>query len=150
MTREGKSFFQRILLPLDGSASSLKAADYALALARQQGCGIVALHVVDEQVAEEMARFADRPLEAILEQMRRSGIGYLEALQRRCGGTGRVVRTEVRVGNPHQVILEVAASEGADLIVMGKVGRRGPRRVLIGSVTERVIEQSSRPVLVVK
>jgi nucleotide-binding universal stress UspA family protein len=51
---------------------------------------------------------------------------------------------------PYRVILALAAELGADLIVMGTVGRKGPRRVLVGSVTERVIEQSPVPVLVVK
>ena len=51
---------------------------------------------------------------------------------------------------PHRVLLQMAAELEADLIVMGTVGRRGPRRVLIGSVTERVIVHSPIPVLVVK
>ncbi len=57
---------------------------------------------------------------------------------------------EVREGEPYQEIVALADEIGVDLIVMGHVGRRGPRRILIGSVTERVIEFAHCPVLVVK
>jgi nucleotide-binding universal stress UspA family protein len=48
------------------------------------------------------------------------------------------------------VLLDLAAKERVDLVVMGTVGRRGPRRRLIGSVPQRVIDASEAPVLVVK
>jgi len=58
--------------------------------------------------------------------------------------------TVVEEGTPHRVIVEVAEREGVDLILIGKVGRRGPRRILIGSVTERVIAAAKCPVLVIR
>ena len=52
-------------------------------------------------------------------------------------------------GDPCAVICDTAGAQDVDLIVMGKIGRRGARRILMGSVTRRVIESSDRPVLVV-
>jgi nucleotide-binding universal stress UspA family protein len=53
-------------------------------------------------------------------------------------------------GEPHDQIVFFAKSKGIDMIVMGTYGRRGTKRILIGSVTERVIEYAPCPVLVVK
>ncbi len=143
-------FFLHMLVPVDGSESSRKAADFAVRLAFCEKCEVAAVHVVDEQIAEEMARFSEAPLEVVVEKMKKSGAAYLEDVRKRGEEEGVQVTGEVRVGVPHQVVLALAAEKGADLIVMGKVGRKGPRRVLIGSVTERVIEHSPVPVLVVK
>jgi len=54
-----------------------------------------------------------------------------------------------RQGTPFDVILDVAKSEGCDLIVIGTHGRRGVARVLLGSVAERVVRLSPVPVLTV-
>ena len=150
MTMSPDAFFKRLLIPVDGSKSSLKAARFGLRLAAHENCEVIAVHVIDEENAADLALYSDRPVEEILERMRRGGESYLEEIQEiarrhrvRCAG-------EVRVGIPHRAILVVAEERDADLIVMGTVGRKGPRRVLIGSVTERVIEQSTVPVLVVK
>jgi nucleotide-binding universal stress UspA family protein len=59
-------------------------------------------------------------------------------------------RRIVRHGTPYSEIEDLAREQNIDLIVMGQVGHRGPRRILIGSVTERVIEYAPCPVLVVK
>ena len=142
--------FLRMLVPVDGSQSSEKAARYALRLAFCEQCEVVAIHVVDEETAADYAQYSDRPLAAILEQMQRTAESYIEDVGRWGEEAGVKVRGEVRVGMPHRVIPALAAEIGADLIVMGTVGRKGPRRVLLGSVTERVIEQSPVPVLVVK
>ena len=145
-----EKLFKRALVPLDGSESSEKAARFALHMAGLEGCELVAVHVVDEEMALELARYADRPVEVILERMKRSGQGYLDDLRRSAEKKGVEIRGEILVGVPHRRILAMAAEEHADLIVMGTVGRKGPRRVLIGSVTERVVEHSPVPVLVVK
>ncbi len=57
---------------------------------------------------------------------------------------------EVRHGQPHEVILDAAMEKHADLIVMGSHGRTGLERVLLGSVSERVIDAASTPVLVAR
>lgn len=146
----GELVFRRLLIPVDGSDSSLKAARFALRLARREGGTVIAVHVVDEENASDLARYADCPLEEIVARMEKSGAGYLDTVREWARSQGVPLTTEVRVGVPHRVLLEMAIEAGADLIVMGTVGRRGPRRVLVGSVTERVIAHSPVPVLVVK
>jgi nucleotide-binding universal stress UspA family protein len=55
----------------------------------------------------------------------------------------------IRDGEPRSEIESLACQLGVDLIVMGRVGQRGPRRILIGSVTERALEYAPCPVLIV-
>jgi len=142
--------FRRLLVPVDGSDSSLQAARYALRLAHREGSSVVAVHVVDAENAADLSLYADSPEEEILARMEISGQGYLDTVRDWARAQGVPLSCEVRIGVPHRVLLEMAAETGADLIVMGTVGRRGPRRVLVGSVTERVIAHSPVPVLVVK
>jgi nucleotide-binding universal stress UspA family protein len=142
--------FHRILMPVDGSRSSAKAVRFALRLACQQGCEVIALHVVDEEMAGDMARYTGRKKAEILERMQRSGEGIVAEVRRLAQDEGAQVKAVAEVGVPYRVIIARTREEQADLIVMGTVGRKGPRRVLIGSVTERVIEYSPVPVLVVK
>jgi len=145
-----ESLFSRLLIPVDGSKSSLKAARFALRLALRDNCEVVAVHVIDEENVDDLARYADRPVEEIRERMLSCGERYIEEVRELARRQGVRLVTEIRVGVPHRALLALVTEFDADLIVMGTVGRKGPRRVLIGSVTERVIEQSPVPVLVVK
>jgi len=65
-------------------------------------------------------------------------------------GNGVSVKVDVRVGRPDEAIVASARENGADLIVMGSHGRTGLDRLLVGSVSERVIGGSESPVMVVK
>ncbi len=147
---EQECIFNRLLIPVDGSKGSLKAARFALRLALRDSCEVVAVHVVDEENVEDLARYADRPVEEIRERMLSCGERYVEEVRELARRQGVRLVGEIRVGIPHRTLLALVAEVDADLIVMGTVGRKGPRRVLIGSVTERVIEQSPVPVLVVR
>jgi nucleotide-binding universal stress UspA family protein len=60
------------------------------------------------------------------------------------------VDIDVRVGRPEEAIVESAKDHGADLIIMGSHGKTGLERLLVGSVSERVIGSAECPVLVVK
>lgn len=64
--------------------------------------------------------------------------------------TGLDVVTSVEYGIPHEVILEYCTDEGIDMVVMGTKGRTGLDRVLVGSVTERVVRMADVPVVTVR
>ena len=63
---------------------------------------------------------------------------------------GSTVRTIVRTGSAHEEIVNLATDERAELVVMGTHGRTGLNRVLLGSVTDRVIRFAPCPVLTVR
>jgi nucleotide-binding universal stress UspA family protein len=142
--------YKHILLPVDGSELSLRAADAGIALARQLGARVHALHVVvplpampflNEVIVTSDAEYADSAEEA--------GARYLAAVRERADAAGVPCQGSLETDpRPHHAIVEVARREGCDLIVMGSHGWRGLDRLLLGSEAQRVILDSGVPVLV--
>jgi nucleotide-binding universal stress UspA family protein len=81
--------------------------------------------------------------------MEGSARAFLEDMSLEISQSGVLVSITIKEGAPHEVIIDEAVSWGADLIVMGKLGKRGVSRILLGSVAERVIEFANLPVLLV-
>ena len=140
----------RILVPIDGSEFSRYAAEYAVRIAQAYASEIIFLHVVDDQIAGELARWEPQDGEAhARERLVEQGHAYLRDVARIAAERGVAHQVAVTEGDPCAVICDSAAAYAADLIVMGKIGRRGARRILVGSITRRVIEFTALPVLVV-
>ena len=138
----------RILIARDFSSVSERALRYAFDLAARTGAD---LHVLHAEVLHEGGEDPDRPaptdgLDAIrrelADQERSPGADALDAVS-----VHGAVERDVAAG---PAILNYADEHGIDLITMGTHGRRGARRVLIGSVAEEVVRQSDRPVLTVR
>jgi len=142
--------YKHLLLPIDGSELSLRAADAGIALARQLGARVHALHVVvplpavpflNEIIATSDAEYADSAETA--------GARYLAIVRERADAAGVPCRSSLETDpQPHRSIIRVAQREGCDLIVMGSHGWRGLDRLLMGSETQRVILEAGLPVLV--
>ncbi|NLI33453.1 MAG: universal stress protein [Deltaproteobacteria bacterium] len=143
--------FEKILVPVDGSRHSLNAVCLAARLSQIHGSELRIFHVIDETILDQLVRFSDKERETVRDELKNSAHAFLSDM--RCEAQlGVVTASEIiiREGIPHEVILHEAASWGADLIVIGKLGRRGIAHILLGSVAERVIEFSDVPVLTVK
>jgi nucleotide-binding universal stress UspA family protein len=145
------SLFSKILAPADGSRHSLNAVCLAARMARVHGAELKIVHVIDGLLLDQLTKFAARDRATVHEEMMRNAQAFLDDMR---GEATRETACDpeivVRDGAPHEIILDEAASWGADLIVMGKLGRRGISHILLGSVAERVIEFAEIPVLVVK
>jgi nucleotide-binding universal stress UspA family protein len=139
----------KILVPIDGSAGSLAAHRLALDLAATYRGELILLYVVDASVLAELSRLSGKERPHILKEMEDSGRGVLTTLAREAQKRGVASNIDLQQGMPDEIILQEAGRQGVDLIVMGKIGRKGHRRSLLGSVTERVLEASDLPVLVV-
>lgn len=133
-----------ILVATDGSKYSESASDRAIGLAKSYGATLGGVSVVD--VTEEFLTEAP----AIVEKLIKDAKSALEAVSKKSDAAGVKVKTFVREGEAFRVITELAAELGANLIVMGSHGRKGLSRLLMGSVTEKVIGHSTCPVLVVR
>jgi nucleotide-binding universal stress UspA family protein len=144
------ALFEKILVPVDGSRYSLNAVCLAARLARVHGSELRIFHVIDESLLDQLARFSEKKKEAVREELKNTARAFLGDM--RCEAHREIVTTTeliIREGVPHEVILEEASSWGADLIVLGKLGRRGVAHILLGSVAQRVIDFAEVPVLVV-
>jgi len=140
----------RILVPVDGSEYARLAAEYAVRLAKSDSAEVHFLCVVDEQITAEFAEQAalDGEEKARARSLEQGRVCLLD-VARLAEERGVSHREDLSEGDPCVVICETAAREDTDLVVMGKLGRHGARRILMGSMTRRVIESIDRPVLVV-
>jgi nucleotide-binding universal stress UspA family protein len=146
--------YQRILVAVDGGKSSDLAIDQAIALAKViAGAEVRALFVADDsdvffdvsnmdpsQIMAEIIEFGQAALEAAATKLREAGVAATTRLAERPVSPGRISET----------IVAEAAQWQADVIVMGTHGRRGVRRLVMGSVSEGVISQATLPVLLVR
>lgn len=147
---EERSPFTHILVPTDGSETSINAGRLAIQIAATHSVSITFVYVVDSAIADEIAGATSKTAETIHRELEDKGRRYLDYLSRLAQDRGLQADQVVRHGIPHSEIADLAREQGVDLIVIGQVGRHGPRRILIGSVAERVIEYAPCPVLVVK
>jgi len=144
--------YRRLLVPLDDSPTAQRGLAEALALARELRSTLVLLHVVElVPVMPEVA--TAEAWEAIREGMKASGQRVLEeaAKQARAAGVAcETVLNDLDARRPADAIVDQAAVQRCDLIVMGTHGRRGFGRALLGSDAELVLRQSNVPVLLVR
>jgi nucleotide-binding universal stress UspA family protein len=147
---ETQTLFHHILVPTDGSQLSMTAGRLAVRLTALHKARITFVYVVDDTVAEGVAGASGREAKQVQSELELSGQRYLDYLFRLASEADLAPNQVIRHGVPYKEIAALAREQGVDLIVIGQVGSRGPRRILIGSVTERVIEHAPCPVLVVK
>jgi nucleotide-binding universal stress UspA family protein len=136
--------WRTIVFATDGSRYSAAAAEKAIAFARSYGGVLKAVSVVD--VPTEF--YAEAP-EAVDDLVRKAK-GYVAAVKQNAEASGVPVETFVGEAEAYQAINNLAVDQQADMIVIGSHGRTGLRRLLIGSVAEKVIGYAPCPVLVVK
>jgi nucleotide-binding universal stress UspA family protein len=139
---------QKILVPTDGSGYSIRAAEYAISIAKTHNAEIIVLYVVDELIVEKFSQSIEQAdIEGELKADGQRNVNYVVGLAEK---ENVKVSSIVAKGRPFEQITGFAKGLEVDLIVMGTYGRRGAERILLGSVAERVIEYSLCPVLIVK
>jgi universal stress protein A len=129
--------FSNILCPLEFDQNSLAAVPVAAELARECNATLHLLHVIDQRglPSGKIESAAQIKLERISRQKLKAGTRY-EIL--------------VMPGDPAVEVLQMAVKLGIDLIVMATHGRKGLRRLVLGSVAARVVREAGCPVLTVK
>jgi nucleotide-binding universal stress UspA family protein len=149
--------FRRILVPIDGSATSNRGLDEAIDLASDQKAKICLMHVVDELVvangADGMAYMPPNYVDDFLKALRGGGkklLARAEAKVRKRGIEVEVVLLETLGRRVADLIVKQAKKWGADVIVLGTHGRRGLARVVMGSDAETVLRETLLPVLLVR
>jgi nucleotide-binding universal stress UspA family protein len=147
-TAVSHSKFSKIMVAVDGSEHSLKAAEYALEVAKSFNAQLFAItvtsvpqsyHLRQEDVLEESSEMNDSK-------------AWLEKFSREAKTDNIELKTELI--NSHRpvdyVILEYAEENNIDLIVVGTRGRSGFKRLLLGSIASSVVTYAHCPVMVVK
>ena len=136
--------YDQILFPTDGSEPADSVLDYALEIASEHEATIHILNVADTS-QDNLTQIRGEVID-VLEQ---EGEQIVEKAAQRATAQGVSVVPEVRQGDPSMSIVEYSDQSDTDLIVMPTHGRRGLKRFLLGSVTERVINTAEVPVVAV-
>lgn len=145
--------FQKLLVPLDGSEHSKAALHTAMAMARESGGSVVALHVIeivpymllnDDPIGVERTHLLNEMVDDLKKKAEKI---FDEVLT---GARDVPVKKRTELGHAASVICQVAKNEGCDLIVMGTRGLSDLKGLLLGSVSHRVLQRSEVPVLLVK
>lgn len=141
----------RILVPVDLSELSERALAYAAELADKLSAQLTVLYVVAEPSAVLPDMMMPVPVAAPdLDDLTAAGKQALADLIA-AKNLGRLnPRTEVRVGDAGEEIVEAAADLNADLVVIGTHGRGGLKHLLLGSVAEHVVRKAPCPVLTIR
>lgn len=145
--KESHALFTKILVPVDGSRFSIHAVNLAKRLAPYHNASLLLTHVLDVTIIKQLQRLDNKSHDEVMGEMEKSARGFLHNMALEISGPNTPVEMTIKEGVPHEAILQEAARWHADLIIMGKLGKRGIGRILLGSVAERVIEFSSLPVM---
>ncbi len=153
--------FNDILVPLDGSELSERALPMAQGLAKSSEATVHLIQMVSREHELTAGRSIDTSVQAaelemdlarrLTESKLDRGRMYLEQIGSQLQGAGIKIETEftVEAGDPAANIIAYAKEHSINLVVMSTHGHGGLRRLLLGSVTDRVVHSCEVPVLVV-
>jgi len=138
--------FKKFIVPVDGSDSSMRAAEYSVELIRHTGGEILLLHCHRpfstlrgepylQMAINKVIKKSNQLLEPYRELFNKSGMKFEELLLQ---------------GSPGDVISETAGIEKCDMIIMGTKGRSSLEGLFLGSVAHRVLYSAPCPVLVIR
>ena len=142
--------YQRILVPIDGSATSDCGLDEAIRLAKLTGGRLRLVHVVDGLVLSTGLEFATCDVVGLLVE---AGAEILSAARAKVESAGVAVDTflsHTLAERVCDVVVAQARQWKGDLIVIGTHGRRGAKRLLIGSDAEQIVRTAPVPVLLIR
>lgn len=149
--------FSQVLVAIDGSPTGNRGLKAAIGLASNQKAALTIMHVVDDlksvSYVGDMGYVPAGYVDKLLDDLRASGRRALtraEAAARAGGVDAKTLLVESRGGSIADAILAQARKLRADVIVLGTHGRRGLRRVVMGSDAEAVLRESRVPVLLVR
>lgn len=137
-----------ILVPTDFSANAEQALDYAVALAAKLDAKVFLLNVIVMQMMG--AEYGIAVTQSMVDDVMQGNQKALDQLIAARGGKAAFGPTQLEFGDARTVIEQTTRKLGADLIVMGTHGRRGVKRLLLGSVAESVVRTAPCPVLLVR
>lgn len=140
---------KRILCPVDFSEFSATAYDYAHSLARHYGARLYIQHVTEPIISISHQYVTQPVIDQILAHQVADAEQKIQELERRRSLDKVEHEIVLERGFAGDRILEFAESVEMDLIVMGTHGKRGLDRLVVGSVTERVLRKAHCPVLAV-
>ena len=157
MSQPSDISIKKILLPIDGSSVSLKATKYAIHLAKMEAAELTVLHVIEDIKQGGAIGLQEKygnvsiveGFKRTKEQSAQQWINSVQDIANRNGVKVRSAIVNAEGTNEARSIVKYMEDNDFDLTVMGSTGRSTLQRLFLGSVTNAVINNTKRPVLVV-
>jgi len=150
-----KSYFQNILVPVDGSRFSLQAEEVAADIAKKFNSKVTVLHVVPHEIMHPPMEYTQQVPSSVRQDIE----GFFVQKGKQALGEAKMLFAEEKVqvdaileefADPPETILEVAKEKKSDLVVMGNRGASEIENFTLGGVAEKVSRHAECPVLIVK
>jgi len=140
---------RQILIATDGSETANEAADFGIEMIGCSGAKVYAVYVIDT------TPYRSVPLDQIwsketLDEFEKAGHEATSYVERIGKAAGVEVESRVLRGHPAEKIVSFAEDNNIDMIIVGSLGKGGYERVLLGSVSEKVVRHAKVPVMVVR
>lgn len=140
---------RQILIATDGSETANEAADFGIEMLGCSGAKVYALYVIDT------TPYRSVPLDKIwsketLDEFEKAGYEATSYVEKIGKAAGMEVESRVLRGHPAEKIVTFAEDNNIDMIIVGSLGKGGYERVLLGSVSEKVVRHAKIPVMVVR
>ncbi|MCY7917273.1 universal stress protein [Bacillus vallismortis] len=147
--------FNKMIVAIDGSDMSAKALEAAVHLAKEQQAELSILHVGREAVVTTssltgIVYVPEHFIEEIRGEVKKEGLNILEKAKEQAAENGIQAETIYAQGEPAHEILNTAKEKSASLIVVGSRGISGLKEMMLGSVSHKVSQLSTCPVLIVR
>jgi nucleotide-binding universal stress UspA family protein len=148
--------FRKIVVPVDGSEQSMRAADTAITIAAKYGASLVAIHVANiDQYLQSFGLYRVSYPDSVkkkIEEARAESENWFAKIKKNAESHGISMESKMIDSSLSTVaaIIEFAENAHADLIVIGTRGRTGFSKLLLGSVANGVVTYATCPVLVVR
>ncbi|MDH2908065.1 MAG: universal stress protein [Candidatus Nitrosotalea sp.] len=149
MNKEG--VLSKILVAIDGSEMSLKAADYGIEFAKKYCSKLIILHVIHIPAAGLMYT-TESTFKQFVEKNKRESEEWFSTIGKEAKEQGVEIKTETieEIYSVSGAIIKRAEEENVDVIIIGSTGKSGFKRLLLGSVATDVVRYSHCPVFVIK
>ncbi len=146
--------YKKILVPLDGSALAERVLPHAAILAKATGSEVTLATVLTPEIClgagSHMLEHIPEAMTERKEAVRGEARLYLERIARAFQAQGVVAHCAVREGDVAREIIACAEEEGFDLVAMATHGRSGIDRFIMGSVAEKVLRGTLKPLLLIR
>ena len=143
--------FEKILIPTDFSDVAEKALAFAKQLKDAGTKEIVLLHVIKKSSLEVIAQYSSiRDFEEVENEVEGDARKKISRIEKELKETGFQVKVRIETGFPFSEILRVENEENVSIIVIGSHGMSNIKEIFLGSVSEAVIRNAQKPVLVIK
>ena len=166
MIQTKKRKFSKILVAIDGSETSLRAADYAIEIAAEEkeennnnAALLIAIHILPSQIgytysSDIYGSTTPTSISELLEDIKKEAEKWFDKIRQKAYNINKKIQVKTEVIATDRsiagAIVEYAEHENIDLIVIGTRGRSGFKKMLLGSVASGVVTYAACPVMVIK